>query len=261
MTTPDSSLCMERIATLCHKFGLTSLREQLAPRLCDAGLSSALSLLVELLEQEDEERRQRRTQRLLPAAQLPPQKTLATLDKKSFPPMLRLQLEVLCSGEFIDQAHNALLFGLPGVGKTHAAAAIGAAVCHLGYSVRFVATSRLVQDLLLAKKDCQLPRALRKLDACDLLICDAIGYLQQSPEEAEVLFTLIAERYERKSLLLTTNLMFSQWNRIFRDEMATAAAVDRLVHHAVLVEFPQASSRKSAATRRAGPDQEVVAAP
>jgi DNA replication protein DnaC len=257
MMSQDRQALCERIAALCVQFGLTSLREQLGTRFSQAGLHEALPLLVELLEQEQEERRQRRTQRLLRAAQLPPQKTLASLDQKVFTPKLRLQIEALCSGEFIGKAYNALLFGLPGVGKTHVAAAIGAAVCQLGLSVRFVSTSRLVQDLLLAKKECQLPRALRKLDAFDLLICDDIGYLQQSPEEAEVLFTLIAERYERRSLLLTTNLIFSQWNRIFRDEMATAAAVDRLVHHAVIVEFDKDSYRSGAAARRAAKTKEA----
>jgi len=257
MKTADSTSLGDRLTELCEQFGLNTLRGQLGARFLQAGLSEALPLLLDLLEVEAADRRERRTLRLLTAAQLPHAKTLGTLDQKLLPHKLRLQLQQLCTGEFIDKAHNALLFGLPGVGKTHVAAAVGVAACQLGYSVRFVSACRLAQQLLLAKRECQLPRALRKLDAFDLVIVDDLGYLQQSPEEAEVLFTLIAERYERRSLMLTTNLMFSQWSRIFRDEMATAAAVDRLVHHSVILEFSKDSFRGSQAARLALQTKEV----
>src|SRR5207249_9922423 len=102
-----------------------------------------------------------------------------------------------------------------------------------GQSVLFVPTYSLVQDLLVAKRDLALPRALRKLDNFSVLLLDDLGYIQQSPEEAEVLFTLLAERYERRSLILTSNLVFGQWERIFLDQMPTAAAIDRLVHPSV----------------------------
>ena len=100
-----------------------------------------------------------------------------------------------------------------------------------------------LQELLGAKRDLDLPRALRKLDLFEVILLDDLGYVQQSPDEAEVLFTLLAERYERRSMMVTSNLVFSQWDRIFRDQMATAAAIDRLVHHAVVLEFDVPSFR------------------
>ena len=129
------------------------------------------------------------------------------------------------------------------MGKSHAACAIGNARIELGHSVLFRPAYQLVQELLAAKRDLLLPQKLRRLDSFELLIVDDIGYVKQSPEEAEVLFTLIAERYERRSMLITSNLVFSDWQRIFKEPMATAAAIDRLVHHAVIVEFNVPSYR------------------
>ena len=128
--------------------------------------------------------------------------------------------------------------------------AVGHALVERGHPVLFMPTYSLVQDLLAAKRNLELPRALRKLDHFALLILDDVGYIQQSPEEAEILFTLLAERYERRSVIITSNLIFSHWDRIFRDQMATAAAIDRLVHHSVLLEFDVPSFRTAHATRR-----------
>ena len=111
----------------------------------------------------------------------------------------------------------------------------------------------LVQELLGAKRDLDLPRALRKLDLFEAILLDDLGYVQQSPDEAEVLFTLLAERYERRSVMVTSNLIFSQWDRIFRDQMATAAAIDRLVHHAVVLEFDVPSYRTDRSRRTSLP--------
>jgi DNA replication protein DnaC len=149
----------------------------------------------------------------------------------------------LARGQFLDRAANVLAFGLPGVGKSHVAVAIGHALVEAGRSVLFTPTFQLVQELLAAKRDLALPRALRRLDAFELLILDDIGYVQQSAEEIEVLFTLLAERYERRSLLITSNLVFSEWERIFKNPMTTAAAIDRLVHHSVILEFTGPSFR------------------
>ena len=143
-----------------------------------------------------------------------------------------------------------LAFGLPGTGKTHALAALGHRLVQLGRSVLFVPTYELVQDLLAAKRDLDLPRQLRKLDNFDLVVLDDIGYVQQSAEEAEVLFTLLAERYERRSVALTSNLVFSEWDRIFKNKMATSAAIDRLVHHSTILEFDVESYRTKGAKRR-----------
>ena len=143
-----------------------------------------------------------------------------------------------------------LLFGLPGVGKSHLACALGHALVEAGRSVFFTPTYQLVQTLLAARRDLCLPRALRALDVFDAVILDDLGYVQQTAEEAEVLFTLMAERYERRSLIITSNLVFSEWERIFKSPMTTAAAIDRLVHHAVIIEIDRGSVRAEEAKKR-----------
>jgi DNA replication protein DnaC len=193
--------------------------------------------LAELLEQELEGRRQRRTVRLQKSSHLPPGKTLANFDQEHLPLRLRRQLIQLCTGEFVDRAENLLVFGLPGRGKTHFAAAVGHQLVQNGRTVLFTTTYRLVDDLLRAKRDLLLENVLRRLDGFEVLILDDIGYVQQSRDEMEVLFTLLAERYERRSVIITSNLVFSQWDQIFKDPMTTAAAIDRVVHHSIIVEF------------------------
>ena len=153
-------------------------------------------------------------------------------------------------------AVNVLAFGLPGAGKTHALCAVGHRLVESGRPVLFAPACRLVQDLLAAKRDLALPRQLRQLDNYDFLLLDDLGYLPQGAEESEVLFTLIAERYERRSLGITSNLVFSQWEHIFANPMATAAAIDRMVHHSVILEFDVPSYRTGVALQR-GQEQEV----
>ena len=160
------------------------------------------------------------------------------------------QLRELGTGAFLESADNVLCFGLPGRGKTHAAIALGHALTQRGHSVLFTPAFRLVQELLAAKRDLQLPKALRKLDNFELIILDDIGYIQQSADEVEVLFTLMAERYERRSLLITSNLVFSEWDRIFKNPMTTLAAIDRLVHHSSILEFGGRSKREEDAEKR-----------
>jgi DNA replication protein DnaC len=176
-------------------------------------------------------------------SRLPPGKTFETLDLGRLPVPIVQRLQELATGAFLETATNVLAFGLPGVGKSHALCAVGHALIEAGHSVLFTPAYAIVQELLSAKRELDLPRALRKLDLFEVIVLDDLGYVQQSPEEAEVLFTLLAERYERRSVLVTSNLVFSQWDRIFRDQMATAAAIDRLVHHAVLLEFDVPSFR------------------
>jgi len=195
--------------------------------------------LCDLLEQEMEGRRMRRIDRLQKSSKLPVEKTLATFDQKRLPLRLQRQLPQLCSGEFVDRTENILVFGLPGRGKTHFAAAVGHELVNHGRSVLFTPTYRLVDRLLRARRDLELESELRRLDRFEVLILDDIGYVQQSREEMEVLFTLLAERYERRSVVITSNLVFSQWDQIFKDPMTTAAAIDRVVHHSIIVEFGQ----------------------
>ena len=191
----------------------------------------------ELLEREIEGRRLRRIERLTKASKLPAGKTLASFDTKRLPLRVRRLLPELCRGEFVDRADNMLVFGLPGRGKTHFAAAVGYELIQQGRSVLFAPTYRIIDGLLRAKRDLELERELRRLDRFELLILDDIGYVQQNREEMEILFTLLSERYERRSLAITSNLVFSEWDRIFKDPLTTAAAIDRVVHHSVIIEF------------------------
>lgn len=205
-----------------------------------------------LAELELEERTRRRIARVLKASHLPADKTLATLDLGRLPPAVKRQVPTLCEGGFIERAENVLAFGLPGRGKTHLLAAIGHELVQRGYRVVFLAAFRLVHQLLTAKRALTLEVELRRLDAVDALIVDDIGYIQQDREEMEVLFTLLAERYERRSVLISSNLVFSQWDRIFKDPMTTACAIDRVVHHATILELTGSSYRSEAAKQRNG---------
>jgi DNA replication protein DnaC len=245
--TPEMTV---RLRELLTRFKLPTSAAEVVQRLTQAGHDAALPTLLEVLEAELDERGQRRCERLLKGSHLPPGKTFEMLDEARLPRTVIAKLHELASGEFLDRADNVLCFGLPGRGKTHAAAALGYALVRRGRSVLFMPTFRLVQDLLAAKRDLSLPRALQKLDAYDLLILDDIGYVQQSADEVEVLFTLMAERYERRSLLITSNLVFGEWDRIFKNPMTTAAAIDRLVHHSVILEFNGKSRRADAAEER-----------
>lgn len=245
--TPEMTTRLREILT-CLK--LPTFAAEVVNRLTQAGHHSALPTLLEVLEAEMDERSQRRCERLLKASHLPADKTFETLDEARLPRTVAGKLHELASGEFIERADNVLCFGLPGRGKTHGGAALGHALIRKGYSVLFTPTFRLVQELLAAKRDLSLPRALQRLDAFDLLILDDIGYVQQSADEVEVLFTLMAERYERRSLLITSNLVFGEWDRIFKNPMTTAAAIDRLVHHSVILEFNCTSRRAEVAEER-----------
>lgn len=216
--------------------------------------------LHHLCELEVEERRQKRLERYLKASDLPREKTLATLDRGKLPTKVQRLLPVLCEGAFVERGENLLCFGLPGRGKTHVVSAIGFALVQRGYRVLFTPTYALVQRLLSAKRDLRLEKELGTLDSFDAVILDDIGYVQQSREEMEVLFTFLAERYERRSVLLTSNLVFSEWDRIFKDPMTTAAAIDRLVHHAIILEMTGPSQRNEAAKKRGQPTNTTSAA-
>jgi len=236
-----------RIGELLASFKLPTMAAELVSRFTAAGHGEVLPLMAEVLELEAGDRHERRVDRLRRASHLPPGKTFATLEEARLPRPLVQQLRELAHGEFLERAGNVLAFGLPGVGKSHAACAIGHALVEAGHAILFTPTFQLVQELLVAKRDLELPRALRRLDVFDLVILDDIGYVQQSPDEIEVLFTFLAERYERRSVLITSNLVFSEWDRIFKNPVTTAAAIDRLVHHSVILEFAVPSYRSEKA--------------
>lgn len=249
MTTTNPQILaqrQERIGALLRQFKLPTLTRELVPALLAAGHEDALTVVLDVLEAEAADRQDRRVSRLRQASHLPLGKTFATFDDSRLPRELARRLRQLARGEFVERAVNVLAFGLPGTGKTHAACALGHALVEQGVSVGFFATFQLVQELLVAKRELRLSSALRKLDRFEVLMLDDLGYVQQNAEEMEVLFTLLAERYERKSLLLTSNLVFSQWDQIFKNPMTTAAAIDRLVHHSVILEFNVSSFRMTA---------------
>jgi DNA replication protein DnaC len=206
--------------------------------------------LHHLAELEVERRKTRRIERFLRESNLPSTKTLGSLELEKFPDKVRRALPRLCEGGFVDRGDNLLVFGLPGRGKTHVVCAIGHELVRSGRRVLFVSTNLLVQRLLGAKRDLTLERELRRLDRFDAIILDDLGYVQQDRAEMEVLFTLLAERYERKSVIITSNLVFSQWDQIFKDPMTTAAAIDRVVHHSVILEMTNGSIREEEAKAR-----------
>ena len=204
----DTSVMQERIGQLCHQFKLPTMGTQSVARFTAAGHGDALSTFLEVLEQEAGNRRQRRIDRLRKMSRLPSGKTWETFEHDRMPLSLRQQLDQLANGDFTEHGINVLAFGLPGTGKTHALCAVGHRLVEAGHSVLFAPAYRLVQELLAAKRDLTLPRQLRKLDNFDFLLLDDLGYLPQGAEESEVLFTLIAERYERRSLGITSNLVW-----------------------------------------------------
>ena len=213
--------------------------------------------LHSLCELELGQREQRRKQRLLAASKLPREKTMAAFDRGRLKKTAERQVAALVDGAFLDRAENVLAFGNPGSGKTHLLSAIGHELIDRGRTVAFTTCVLLVQRLLLSKNQLWLEKELKRLDRFEALIIDDIGYVQQSREEMEVLFTLLAHRYERRSVLLTSNLVFSDWERIFKDPMTTAAAIDRLVHHSVVLELNLTSYRaEEARKQRAGAGKE-----
>ncbi len=191
----------------------------------------------------------RRTERLRKQSGLLPGKSLRNFDLNRFDAGTRMQMERLQNGAFLKDAINVIAVGRPGSGKSHFACALGHALIELGIPVLFIPTSALVQRLLAAKRNLRLPQELAKLDRFECLVLDDIGYVQHDRDEMEVLFTLLAERYERKSTVITTNLVFSEWDRIFKDPMTTMAAIDRVVHHSVVLDLMTVESYRAKAAK------------
>lgn len=206
--------------------------------------------LLSVLEQERLERHKRRKERLLKESRLPLEKNMDTFDIKRLPRKITTQINTLSAGAFIDQKENILVFGNPGSGKTHLVCALGQALIDSGRKIYFTTCALLLQELLLAKKELKLPRLLKKISRYDVIIIDDIGYVQQEKEEMEVLFTLLADRYERGSVMITSNLPFSKWEKIFKDPVMTAAAIDRIIHHSVILELNISSYRMNQAKMR-----------
>ena len=198
-----------------------------------------------------------RIQRRLRESKLPLEKSLETFETSRLSSLLAAQLSALLEGSFVERSENVLAFGNPGSGKTHLLCAIAQELIHRqGRRLLFTPCSLLVQQLLVAKRDLKLPRLLKGLSKYEVIMIDDIGYVEQNREEMEVLFILLAERYERGSLMITSNLPFSKWERIFKDPMTTAA-IDRLVHHSVILELNLPSYRLEHSTAKKEPRREV----
>jgi DNA replication protein DnaC len=233
-------LCLPTIRAIYDDEALRAERESVGYR----------EYLLGLAKQECEARRQHRIERFLQESRLPLEKSLESFDLKRLPERLRQQVRTLLEGSFLDRRENLLAFGNPGSGKTHLLAAVCQELIRTqGRRIYFTKCQALVEGLLNNKRDLKLDRAVKRLGKFEALFIDDIGYVQQSREEMEVLFTLLAERYERGSLLVTSNLPFSKWETIFKDPMTTAAAIDRLVHHSIILEMNLPSYRMEIAKK------------
>lgn len=242
----------EELTSQLKELRLPTIRDQfqeVAQHAATEGLNH-MEYLSELTTQECQVRRVGRVKRLMTRSKLPLGKTWASFKMDRLPLTVSSQLEVLRDGSFLDRRENILIFGQPGSGKSHALCALAERLIHQGRSMLFTTCSLLVQQLLIAKRDLRLPRMIKTLAGYEGLIIDDLGYVQQDREEMEVLFTLLAERYERGSVLLTSNLAFSKWDQIFKDTMTTAAAIDRLVHHSVIIEMNLPSYRVETAKKK-----------
>lgn len=262
MTSGASSIDAARVELLLNELrlpGVKAIWPKLAAQSDKEGWPAARFLAV-LAEHEAADRTRRRIERHMAEARLPAGKTLATFDFESVPMLSKAQAMALAAGDvWLKTGANLLLFGPPGGGKTHLGAAIGLALVEDGWRVLFARTTDLVQRLQVARRELALESAIAKLDRYDLLILDDITYVSKDQAETSVLFELIASRYEQRSLLITANQPFGDWGRIFPDQAMTLAAIDRLVHHATILEMNVESyRRKVALDRKRGPGRPPV---
>lgn len=231
------------LTTICKRYA------DLAGKARKENLSYEQYLLL-VIEAENESRKNKRIERWLKESRLPLEKNLDTFDMKRLPNKVRQQVNILIEGSFLNHKENILVFGNPGSGKTHLTCALGQELVRQGNRIYFTTCAMFLQELLSAKRDLKLPNLVKKLNKHQAIIIDDIGYVQQNKEEMEVLFTLLAERYERGSVMITSNLPFSKWEQIFKDPMMTAAVIDRIVHHSVILELNILSYRMNAAKKQ-----------
>lgn len=240
------------LESMLHSFRLPSFTKHYLSyaRQAEKEKLDHVGYLFQLSQVESEERHHRRTERLLKDAKLPKGKKLSDFDISRFANLSQNRIEELSQGAWIDQAENLLIFGNPGTGKSHLSIGLGREWCLNGRHVLYSTAATLVQDLLAAKRDLRLNALLKRLDKFAVIIIDDISYIPQDRDETDVLFLLIAERYEQKSLVVTSNLPFSEWERIFKDQVTTAASIDRLIHHASILELNGESYRTAEAAKR-----------
>lgn len=206
--------------------------------------------LLNVSKRELDERTNNRIKYLLKQAKFPKVKTLSDFDFSKTEIQKEAILQI-CSGNFLADAENIIFFGCPGSGKTHLATSIGRELCLKGRKVLFHTGCSLLQELVKAKNNLTLTRFFKKLESYELVIIDELGYIPFDKTEGDLLFQFISHRYEQKSLLITTNLAFSEWDSLFKDEMVATAAIDRLVHHSQIFNFSEYSSyREEQAKKR-----------
>jgi DNA replication protein DnaC len=254
----SATIDASRLTLLLNELRLPAIKhlwQQFAER-CDKEGWPAARFLMALAEHEVAERDRRRIERHLGDAKLPADKILDNFDFTAVPMISKAQVSALCAGDgWLDKGANLLLFGPPGGGKSHLAAAIGLALVEKGWRVLYTRTSDLVQRLQIARREFALEAAIQRLDRYHLLILDDLVYVTKDQAETSVLFELISARYERRSVLITANQPFGEWGKVFQDPAMTLAAVDRLVHHATIFEMNVESYRRRAALarRKSGP--------
>jgi DNA replication protein DnaC len=220
-----------------------------------------IAYLHDLARVEAQERETRRIAKLIKKAKLLHGKTLDNFTLSKQPSLPPGRVKELAEGDFLDRCENVLIFGIPGAGKSHLASALGREWCLRGRRVLFTTAAMLVQELLIAKRDLRLQELIKELDRCEALIIDDISYIPFSREETDVLFVLLAERYETRSVIVTSNLVFSEWNSVFKDPMTTRAAVDRLVHHATILELKDSFRQDVAKSRKKALEVDADKAP
>jgi DNA replication protein DnaC len=211
----------------------------------------AARFLAALTELEIAERARRRYERNLAESQLPKGKTFSSFNFERVPMISKAQVMALAASDaWLEQGGNVLFFGRHGAGKSHLAAGLGHALLEKGRRVLFIRTRQLIQQLQVANHELRLEAAIAKLDKFHLLVLDDISYVAKDRAETSVLFELIAMRYERRSLAITANQAFGEWNNVFPDKAVTLAAIDRLVHHSVIFEMTVESKRWEEALER-----------
>ncbi len=253
MTTNSNAADAARLAFLLNELRLPAIKllwPDIAAQADKQGWPAA-RFLTALAEHELAQRAMRRTERHLLEAHLPVGKTLDSFDFNAVPVISKAHIMALATGNaWLENGANLLLFGPAGTGKSHLSAAIGRALVEAGYRVLFTRTTDLVQRLQVARRELALEAAIGKLDRYNLLILDDISYVTKDQAETSVLFELISRRYEHRSILITANQAFGEWNHIFPDQAMTLAAVDRLVHHSTILEMNVESYRRRAAIDR-----------
>ena len=200
-----------------------------------------------LVSMELESRHHRRIKRLLKQANIPRVKEINDFQVSKIPGLEQSTVTKLAKGDFIDRAENLLIFGNPGTGKTHLSIALTREWCNAGRKVLFKTAAELLQELLKAKASLRSNEYTNKINQYEVLVIDDISYIPCERSEADLLFLLLSSRYENKSIVITSNLAFAKWDSIFKDNMTTAATIDRLVHHSIILKLNAESYRKASA--------------